>query len=259
MTALPAIFLLGMVLASGPTVPSRFHNVAVVTIGGGGELATRDVPTSDACDTACTDHHHCTAWSFTPETRAECPEYGCCFLKASNVATIDAYMRLCTAFTTGCNGIVCTPPPANSTCPCTNAACPFPPPPPPPPPPPSPPRFHNMGVVTIGSGGELATRDVSTPTACEKACTERRNCTAWSYTPVMQAVCPEHGCCFLKAGNVTTIDAHMRVCSKYTTGCMGIACTPPAANYSSCPCTNATCPASPLPSPSLSLIPLATR
>ena len=86
----------------------RKNNTAVKSLGKDNG-STLDVGSVDECEAACCDANdntnenspNCTAWTFTPETRAECSHHGCCFLKKGAPAEVNANIEVDETYTTG--------------------------------------------------------------------------------------------------------------------------------------------------------------
>jgi hypothetical protein len=108
-------------------------NAAILSLGGDGNLLTKDVATAVDCQQECcqvndrsSGSQNCTAWTFTSSVREECPKYGCCFLKDASAEQIKGRFVNDTGYSTGCIEFSCPP------------VQPLPSPPSPSPPPPSP-------------------------------------------------------------------------------------------------------------------------
>eukprot|EP00051_Salpingoeca_urceolata_P001497 m.41422 g.41422 ORF g.41422 m.41422 type:complete len:451 (-) comp11456_c0_seq1:87-1439(-) len=86
-------------------------------------------------------------------------------------------------------------------------------------------QTQNITITTIPHG-ELGLRDLSNVSACEQACCNTQNCTAWTFTPVPRPRCMS-GCCFLKSAPSTTVDKHTDTDAGYTSGCLGFTCANP--------------------------------
>lgn len=106
--------------------------IAILSIQGANG-PTLDLHSATECAARCCGHQGCSGWSFTPLTRSECPDYGCCFLKMGSQAEINNHTHNMYNSTAGCIGFTCSKP-TNSPSPQPGGRHPPAPAPPPAPP-----------------------------------------------------------------------------------------------------------------------------